>query len=119
MERGNSNLYSAPHVVNPDGSVSTVRSMSFQDDDGQEVLIPTVDIHGGGILTDEQAIEQFRRTGKHLGKYASPGLATGMADIIHKAFAAGKYDVPLASSHRVVSPDQLERVLLQRMREGQ
>lgn len=49
----------------------TVYSMGFQDKDGAEVLIPLV--VGGKLLSEKDAIEHYRRTGQHLGKFeASP-----------------------------------------------
>lgn len=114
--KGNINLYSRPRVVNPDGSISTVRSMSFEDD-GDEVLVPTVEDHGHGILEDEAAIEQYRRTGQHLGKFNSPDEATAFAGKLHDRFENGLYDVPLATSRRSVAPAILERALLRLIRQ--
>ena len=34
-------------------------------------------------LTDEEAIQQYIATGKHLGKFATPEQATKMAEMIH------------------------------------
>ena len=54
---GNINLANRPAVQNPDGSVSTVRSMSFNED-GKEVLVPTVS-QDGRTLTPQQAIDTY------------------------------------------------------------
>jgi hypothetical protein len=78
---GNIDLNARPVVRNADGSISTVRSMSFEED-GQEVLVPTVS-DGGKLLTDEQAIAAYRRTGKHLGKFRTPEAATAYAEQLH------------------------------------
>ncbi len=83
VEAGNIDLYNRPIVKNADGSISTVRSMSFHID-GREVLIPTVAEDGSRILSDEEAIEQYRRTGKHLGKFETPGDADNYARQLHK-----------------------------------
>lgn len=83
VQRGNIDLAHRPHVSNPDGSVSTVRSMSFEED-GKEVLIPTVS-PDGKLLSDEQAIELYRRTGQFLGKFDSPEHADQYAQALHKA----------------------------------
>lgn len=82
MERGNINLGNRPVVRNPDGSISTVRSISVNFD-GHEVLIPTVS-DDGRILDEESAIEQYRRTGRHLGIFDTPENATSYAKRLHE-----------------------------------
>lgn len=81
IEPGNIELNSRPVVRNADGSISTVRSMSFEED-GQEVLVPTVS-DDGRILSEDEAIDLYRRTGRHLGKFSSPAAATRYAERLH------------------------------------
>ncbi|CAN7304373.1 hypothetical protein LJR231_001561 [Phyllobacterium sp. LjRoot231] len=80
---GNIDLTKRPVVKNADGSISTVRSMSFQNNKGQEVLIPTVADDGSRILSDDEAKEQYGRTGKHLGIFDNPDDATAYAESLH------------------------------------
>jgi len=60
---------SQPIVRNSDGTASTVRTIGIEVD-GNHVLIPTVS-PDGTILTDEQAIDMFRSSGRHLGVFSS------------------------------------------------
>lgn len=81
---GNIDLQKRPVVKNDDGSISTVRSMSFENNAGQEVLIPTVAHDGSRILSDKEAKEQYGRTGKHLGIFDNADDATAYAKQLHE-----------------------------------
>lgn len=81
LQAGNIDLHKRPVVHNKDGSISTVRSMSVNFD-GQEVLIPTVS-PDGKILSDEDAIQLYRKTGQHLGKFKSVRDADAYAEQLH------------------------------------
>lgn len=81
LEKGNIDIHNRPVVKNSDGSISTVRSMSTNID-GREVLIPTVS-DDGRIMSDDEAIDNFMRTGKHLGMFDSPDDATAYAESLH------------------------------------
>jgi len=78
---GNIDVSKLPAVRNPDGTVSTVRSMSINVD-GKEVLIPTV--INGRIVSDKDAINQYMRTGRHLGIFDTPESATTYAQKLHE-----------------------------------
>jgi hypothetical protein len=67
-------------VTNPDGSISTVRTMSIGVDGG-EVLIPTV--VGGRVLSDQDAIAHYRSTGENFGTFRTPDEATTYAKQLH------------------------------------
>jgi hypothetical protein len=82
VEPGNINLHDRPKVLNEDGSISTVRSMSFEEN-GKEILVPTVS-EDGRIMEDEEAIDQYHKTGRHLGKFSNPEDATAYAKKLHE-----------------------------------
>lgn len=81
IQEGNIDIHNRPVVKNPDGSISTVRSMSTNID-GREVLIPSVS-DDGRIMSDDEAIDNFMRTGKHLGMFDNPDDATAYAESLH------------------------------------
>jgi len=80
-EKGNIDLTARPVVKNDDGSISTVRSMSFNED-GVEILIPTVS-PDGKILSDDDAIKLYEETGRHLGKFRTAAQADAYAEALH------------------------------------
>jgi hypothetical protein len=82
IEPGNIDLTQRPSHTNPDGSVSTVLTKSFNFD-GREVLLPTIG-PDGTPLSDQQAIDLYKQTGKHLGVFTNPASATAYAKIIHR-----------------------------------
>lgn len=95
FQAGNIDLAARPVVTNADGSISTVRSMSFEED-GKEILVPTVS-PAGRTLTDDKAIDLYHQTGQHLGKFDTPEAANSYAESLHNAqakyYGAGQADV--------------------------
>jgi hypothetical protein len=85
IKKGNIDLSSRPVVKNEDGSVSTIRSMSFSDKPGREILIPTV--VDGKVVSDEEAIKHYRKTGQNLGTYKTPEAANAAAEAMHESEA--------------------------------
>lgn len=81
---GNIRLDNRPQVKNPDGSISTVRTIGVNVD-GEEVLIPTV--INGRVVSDKEAVNHYRKTGEHFGKFSSPEASTDYAIKLHDAEA--------------------------------
>lgn len=83
---GNINVLDRPIVHNPDGSSSTVRSMSYGDDRGEH-LIPTVSDGADGraphVMGNKEAIAYAQRTGQNLGNFDNPNDATAYAQSLH------------------------------------
>lgn len=82
---GNIDLAKRRPVRNADGSMSTVRSMSFGTEEG-EVLVPTIG-DDGATLSPDQAIAAYRQTGRHLGIFKTPEAANAYAQALHEAEA--------------------------------
>lgn len=86
LDYGTAPTNNLPRARNADGSVSTVRSMSINED-GKEVLIPTVSADARSrarVMSDREAIERYRRTGMHLGKFDSVNNANKAAEELHQ-----------------------------------
>lgn len=81
IRRGTMPLGIRERVRNPDGSVSTVKTMSIGTDEG-EVLIPTV--FNGRVNTPEASIARWRKTGQDFGAFSSPEDATAFALMLHR-----------------------------------
>ena len=78
--RGNIDLNNRKVVQNDDGSISTERSFSCNID-GKEVLLPTV--INGKIVSEDEAIDYYFETGKHLGKFDTVEEAEDYAEKLH------------------------------------
>lgn len=94
LEEPTLDLAQQPRVTNPDGSISTVDSLSVNLD-GKEVLLPTVTaegVHFTGENAAAEAIAEFKKTGRHLGKFETPAAATAFGKQVHEDYAKGVYD---------------------------
>lgn len=97
LQPGNIDLAKRPVVKNADGTISTVRSMSFNED-GREILVPTVS-PDGRILSEDEAIDLYHKTGQNLGVFDTPDNATTYAQTLHnqqeQMYAAPKASKPV------------------------
>lgn len=75
---GTVDVKNRPVVRNPDGSISTLSSMSFNED-GREILVPTI-APDGRRLSDDEAIDLYHQSGQHLGIFDTPESATRYAE---------------------------------------
>lgn len=84
---GNIDLYGRPQLKNADGSISTVRSITINED-GKEIVIPTIAFGDGGTpyrMSDQQAIAKYHATGEYLGKFDTQAEAEAYAQKLHLA----------------------------------
>jgi hypothetical protein len=79
---GNIDLHNRPVVHNPDGTISTVRSISISDDQGRGILIPTV--VGNKVVSNDEAIAHYKQTGEHLGIFTNEDAADAYAQTLHE-----------------------------------
>jgi uncharacterized protein (DUF3084 family) len=88
LERGNIDLTRQPVVRNPDGTTSTVNSTSWEIGPGRHVLVPRV-LEDGRNVEAEEALEEFYRTGRHLGIFKTSEAATAFSKRLHKEYEEG------------------------------
>lgn len=77
---GNIDLYRRPSVRAPEGGCSSVRSV-FWGIDGAQVLMPTV--VGNRVVSDRAALQEYFRTGRHLGIFNSVNNARIYSRTLH------------------------------------
>jgi hypothetical protein len=97
IKRGNLNLTNRPVVKNDDGTHSSEYSVSFEDENGHEVLVPTV-VNGKFLTSDgkkppegskaekemfKRAWEHYVKTGENLGVFDNPDHANAYANAVH------------------------------------
>jgi hypothetical protein len=90
VEKGNIDLNARPVVKNQDGSISTVKSLSVEQD-GKEVLIPSISPDGKALSTKD-AIAEWEKTktkdkpyGDHLGVFSNVADADAYAQQLHSS----------------------------------
>lgn len=83
VQAGTIDIHKRPIVNNPDGSFSTVESFSYQNSQGQEVLIPSISDEGKRMTQDE-AIKYWENKGQNLGIFDTPENADAYAKKLHE-----------------------------------
>jgi hypothetical protein len=86
VELGTLDINDRPLIENPDGSYSSELSFSIEED-GKEVLLP--EVVGRKHIGQKAAIEHYRRTGEHLGKFKDAASADAYAQKLHEWGALG------------------------------
>lgn len=85
IAEGNIDLNDQPVVKNKDGTVSTVRSITIEED-GRFIVIPTV-TPWGEVITDKQAVDLYHEEYKHLGVFNTQEDADNFAKRLHESEA--------------------------------
>lgn len=108
IEVGNIDLSKRMPLKNSDGTISTLRSISIEQD-GKAVLIPT--IQDGKRMTDAEAIRYYQKTGQNLGIFETENDAMNYAKRVSKfedqRFKSGA-KAPLLGEGKFIA-DKLER----------
>ena len=107
VEKGNIDIANRPNIDNGDGTHSSVYSMSFGTDKG-EVLVPGVGdgkTYPARKLTQEEALDQYKKTGANLGTFKDEKSASAYAEKLHED--QEKYgNKPSTSTKRSERPSQ-------------
>jgi hypothetical protein len=82
LERGNLNPYERQIMHNIDG-ISTLRTTILGTDKGY-LLLPSVTPTGQLLQTPQEIMDQYRRTGQHLGIFDSPQNADAYDRQLHQ-----------------------------------
>lgn len=94
---GNIDLANRPKIENEDGTISTIESVSFNED-GKEILIPKVREGLDRIMTDDEAVDWYHQTGEYLGKFDNADEATKYGQLLHDLQEAQLYTAPQSVS---------------------
>jgi len=129
VQYGNINMLNRPRVLNTDGSVSTVRSISisetynvlFGPDKVRHVLIPTV--HDDGyIMSNDAAIRRYKKTGQHLGIFSTKTDVNRYSIMLHDMEQARlnneDYEQPFKSPNQTAIYDAVTSVSCQLCADG-
>jgi hypothetical protein len=95
IAKGNVDLYAQPSVKNESGPPSTVDSIGFETetDDGSvvHVLLPQVMPDGRHFSDPDEAWEEYRRTGRHLGTFKTREASDAFGAALSEAYSRGLY----------------------------
>lgn len=85
VEAGNIDLTKRKVLNNPDGSISTESSITITEKgkDGKEIAVNLPTVIDGKRMSDKDAVAYYKRTGEHLGKFASIKEAESAAQNTH------------------------------------
>lgn len=85
IEAGNIDLTKRKVLNNPDGSISTESSITITEkgEDGKEIAVNLPTVIDGKRMSDKDAVAYYKRTGEHLGKFASIKEAESAAQNTH------------------------------------
>lgn len=109
VKPGNIDLTKRPVVHNADGTISTVRSISIEDDNGKTILIPTV--VGNKVVSNKEAIEHYRKTGEQLGTFDNEKDANAYAESLHEGQASFYKDKSSTSANERTFTDASGKTL--------
>lgn len=98
VQPGNIDLLHRPVVHNQDGSISTVKSVSFGEPGGREVLVPEVVGEPPRVVGPRQALNAYQQTGQQLGVFSNVGAANNYAQRLHQQQARVYGGSPLANA---------------------
>lgn len=107
--QGTIDMTDRPHVKREDGKISTVDSITIEED-GKYIVIPKV-APWGEVLSPEDAIDQYHQEGQHLGIFSNQKDADKYAKELHeseaKKLASGYVD---EEGNPAMPPEQNKRI---------
>lgn len=89
IKEGNIDIHHRPVVHNQDGSISTVKSMiSGFEENGKEYYYVFPRVVGDKVLSEDEAIDHFRKSHEFLGKFDTVKNADKFAQKLHEQQAS-------------------------------
>jgi hypothetical protein len=82
MGQGNIDLANRPRIPTKNGGYQTVYTMTAGIDNGKVVLLPR--IVNGKILSEQEALNHYRKSGEHMGLFHSQKAADAYDKKLHK-----------------------------------